>query len=204
MLLLVLYWLLQYGRVRSSWIYVPLALATWAAVHGAGIHATIAGVALGLLTRVRTDVGEDSSPAERLEHRLQPLSAGFCVPVFAFFAAGIALDGAALRDFTADRVAWAVVAGLVIGKFIGVLGGSLAAVGLRLARLPSDLHWRDLAAVSVLAGCGFTVSLLIAELAYQGDPQAERVKMAVLTGSLVSSLLAAALLHLRVRARDAT
>jgi NhaA family Na+:H+ antiporter len=202
-LLLTVYWLLQYGRVRSAWIYLPLALAAWAAVHGAGIHATIAGVALGLLTRVRRDVGEDESPAERLEHRLQPLSAGFCVPVFAFFAAGIVLDGAALRSFTADRVAWAVVAGLVVGKFVGVLGGALAAMALGLARLPRDLHWRDLAAVSALAGCGFTVSLLIAELAYQGSPQAERIKMAVLTASLSASLIAAGLLHLRVRARDA-
>ena len=201
--LLLVYWLLQYGRVRSSWLYVPLAVAAWAAVHNAGIHATIAGVALGLLTRVRRDVGEHESPAERLEHRLQPLSAGFCVPVFAFFAAGVVLDGAALRGFTADRVAWAVVAGLVIGKFVGVLSGSLAAVGLRLAELPGDLHWRDLAAVSALAGCGFTVSLLIAELAYQGSPQAERIKMAVLAGSLCASLIAAGLLHLRVRARDA-
>jgi NhaA family Na+:H+ antiporter len=202
-LLLTVYWLLQYGRVRSAWIYVPLALAAWAAVHGAGIHATIAGVALGLLTRVRRDVGEHESPAERLEHRLQPLSAGFCVPVFAFFAAGIVLDGDALRSFTADRVAWAVVAGLVVGKFVGVLGGALGAVGLRLARLPADVHWRDLAAVAALAGCGFTVSLLIAELAYQGSPQAERIKMAVLTASLIASLIAAGLLHLRVRARDA-
>jgi len=195
--------LLQYGRVRTAWIYVPLALGTWAAVHDAGIHATIAGVALGLLTRVRRDVGEDESPAERLEHRLQPISAGFCVPVFAFFAAGIALDVDALRGFTADRVAWAVVAGLVAGKFVGVLGGALAAVGLRLATLPSDMHWRDLAAISVLGGCGFTVSLLIAELAFEGSPQAERVKMAVLAASVVASLMAAGLLHLRVRARAA-
>lgn len=201
--LLLIYWLLQYGRVRTAWIYVPLALGTWAAVHDAGIHATIAGVALGLLTRVRRDVGEDESPAERLEHRLQPISAGFCVPVFAFFAAGIALDVDALRGFTADRVAWAVVAGLVVGKFVGVLGGALAAVGLRLATLPSDMHWRDLAAISVLGGCGFTVSLLIAELAFEGSPQAERVKMAVLAASVVASLMAAGLLHLRVRARAA-
>jgi NhaA family Na+:H+ antiporter len=199
--LLVIYWLLQYGRVRSAWIYVPLALAVWAAVHSSGIHATIAGVALGLLTRVRRDISEAESPAERLEHRLQPLSAGVCVPLFAFFAAGIVLDMDALRSFTADRVAWAVVAGLVVGKFVGVLSGALAAVGLRLAKLPADMHWRDLAAVSVLSGCGFTVSLLIAELAYEGDPQAERIKMAVLAASLVASLLAAGLLHLRVRAR---
>jgi NhaA family Na+:H+ antiporter len=200
--LLLLYRLLQYGRIRSSFLYVPIALATWAAVHEAGIHATIAGVALGLLTRVTHDAGEHESPGERLEHRLQPVSAGVCVPVFAFFAAGIPLDGAALRGFTGDRIAWAVVIGLVVGKLVGVLGGAMLSVALRLAKLPDDLHWRDLAAVSVLAGCGFTVSLLITELAFAGTDQVERIKMAVLVGSLTASLLAAGLLHLRVRARD--
>jgi Na+:H+ antiporter, NhaA family len=199
--LLLAYWLLQYGRVRSAWIYVPLALTVWGTIHAAGIHATIAGVALGLLTRVRHDVGEHESPGQRLEHRLQPISAGVCVPLFAFFAAGITLDSDAMRAFTADQVAWAVVAGLVVGKLVGIVGGASAAVGLRLARLPSDLHWRDLVAVAVLGGCGFTVSLLIAELAFEDPAQSERIKMAVLVGSLVASLLAAGLLHLRVRAR---
>ncbi len=199
--LLAAYWLLQRQRVRSVWIYVPLALATWTAVHWSGVHATIAGVALGLLTRVRHDPDEDESPAERLEHRLQPWSAGLCVPLFAFFAAGIALDADALNGFVGDRVAWGVVAGLVVGKAVGVLGGALGAIRLRLATLPEDIHWRDLAAVAVLSGCGFTVSLLIAELAFAGE-QAERVKTAVLAASVVASLLAAGLLHLRVRARS--
>jgi NhaA family Na+:H+ antiporter len=83
-----------------------------------------------------------------------------------------------------------------------VLGGALGAIALRLAKLPEDLHWRDLVAVSMLAGCGFTVSLLIVELAFGGTDQDARIKMAVLSASLVASLLAAGLLHLRVRARD--
>ncbi len=197
--LLVAYALLQRQRVRSSWLYVPIALATWALVHEAGIHATVAGVALGLLTRVRHDAGEKWSPAERLEHRLQPLSAAVCVPVFAFFAAGVPVNGAVLSTLAADRVALAVIAGLVVGKFVGVFGGSLAAVALRLARLPAQMRWRDLAAVSVLAGCGFTVSLLLAELSFGPGPQGERVKLAVLAASLVASLSAAGVLHLRVR-----
>ena len=201
--LLVVYALLQRARVRAWWIYVPLALATWTAVHAAGIHATLAGVALGLLTRVRPDDGEVESPGERLEHRLQPFSAGLCVPLFAFFAAGIPLSAATMRAFTTDRIAIAVVAGLVVGKFVGVLGGGLLAVRLRLAKLPEAISWRDLAAVAVLAGCGFTVSLLIAELAFEGTGQADRVKLAVLVGSVLSSLIAAGLLHLRVRAHTA-
>jgi NhaA family Na+:H+ antiporter len=200
--LLLVFWLLQYGRVRSPWLYVPLALGCWAAVHASGIHATVAGIALGLLTRARRDTGEAASPVIRMEHRLQPFSAVVCVPVFAFFAAGVALDATALRSFGTDRVALAVVAGLVAGKFLGVTGGGLLAIRLGLATMPAGVGRRDLAAVGVLAGCGFTVSLLIAELSFGATSQAERIRTAVLAGSVISSALAAWLLHLRVRARQ--
>ncbi|GAA4217981.1 Na+/H+ antiporter NhaA [Actinocatenispora rupis] len=191
-------------RPHRLWpAYLVLGVLAWALLHASGIHATLAGVAIGLLTRVRPDPGESASPAERLEHRLQPVSAGFCVPLFAFFAAGVALSPAALRAFATDRVAWAVVAGLVVGKTLGVLGGAGLATRLRLARLPAGMHRRDLAAVSVLAGCGFTVSLLIAELSFGVGAEAGRIKAAVLTGSLIASLLAAALLRRRVRAHRA-
>lgn len=90
------YALLQRLRVRTPWIYVPLALVSWVAVHTTGIHATINGVALGLLTRVRRDPGEPEAPAVRLTHRLQPWSAALGVPVFALFAAGIDVDGGSL------------------------------------------------------------------------------------------------------------
>jgi NhaA family Na+:H+ antiporter len=122
-----------------------------------------------------------------------------CVPLFAFFAAGVPLSLAAAREFAGDRVAWAVVAGLVVGKTIGVFGGAVLAVRLRLARLPGDMAWRDLFAVSVLTGCGFTVSLLITELAFDPGAAQERVKAAVLLGSLVASLIAAVFLRRRVR-----
>jgi NhaA family Na+:H+ antiporter len=81
------YFLLQRARVVSPWIYVPLALTIWTLVHASGIHATVAGIALGLLTRVKPDPGEEASPAERLEHRVRPLSAGVAVPLFAFLSA---------------------------------------------------------------------------------------------------------------------
>jgi Na+:H+ antiporter, NhaA family len=193
------YALLQQRRFRGWWVYWPLGLGAWALLHASGVHATVAGVAIGLVTRVKHDRGEHESPAERLEHRLQPFSAGVCVPTFAFFAAGVAISTDSVRAFAGDRVAWAVVAGLVVGKTLGVFGGAAVAVRLRLARLPDDLHWRDLFAVSVLTGCGFTVSLLIAELAFP-DPAAQgRTKGAVLVGSLLAALLAAALLRRRAR-----
>src|SRR5690606_34170943 len=118
---------LQARRVRTLWIYIPLGLAAWVALYEADVHATIAGVALGLATRVRPDRGEGEAPAIRAEHAIQPFSAGVAVPVFAFFSAGVALDAEALGSFAADRVALAVVAGLLFGKTIGVTLGAYAA-----------------------------------------------------------------------------
>jgi NhaA family Na+:H+ antiporter len=200
--LLGLYAYLQHKRVRTAWLYVPIAIGTWIAIHTAGVHATVAGIALGLLTRVRKDHYERESPAVRLEHRLQPWSAGFAVPVFALFAAGVPVTPPALEAMLHDRVAVAVIVGLVVGKFIGIFGTTVAAVRLKLADKPRDLGWRDMMAVSMLGGVGFTVSLLIADLSLDG-PAAERVKAAVLLASAVASLLAATLLLRRSRAHRA-
>jgi len=196
---LAAYAALQQMRFKGWWLYVPLCFAAWALLHASGVHATLAGVAIGLATRVRRDPGEDEAPAEWLEHTLQPISAGICVPLFAFFAAGIPIKGGSVAELFADRAAVGVLAGLVVGKFVGVMGGAWLAMRLRLAGLPAGLHWRDLAAVSALTGCGFTVSLLIAELAFAEGDQQNRIKMAVLVGSLVAALLGAAGLRRRVR-----
>ncbi|SMC99438.1 Na+/H+ antiporter NhaA [Kibdelosporangium aridum] len=201
--LIALYAYLQHKRIRSSWLYVPIALGTWFAVHESGVHATIAGVALGLLTRVKKDPYEREAPAIRLEHRLQPWSAGFAVPVFALFAAGVPVSPTALGEMLDDRVAVAVILGLLVGKLIGIFGATFAAVRFKLAVLPTDLGWRDMAAVSMLGGVGFTVSLLIADLSLDTDA-AQRVKAAVLLASAVASLLAAAMLVRRSRAHRAS
>ncbi|MER7079068.1 sodium/proton antiporter, NhaA family (TC 2.A.33.1.1) [Saccharopolyspora kobensis] len=197
-LLCVLYWYLQRKRVTSPFIYVPLAVAVWVAVHTSGIHATIAGVALGLLTRVRRDPEEEASPSERLEHRLQPWSAGLVVPVFAFFAAGVPVDGDALTAIGEDRVAIAVIIGLVVGKLIGIFGSSFLAVKLGIGAKPDSVRWSDMAALAMLGGVGFTVSLLIADLSLEGAA-AERAKAAVLIASAIASLVAAAILLRRGR-----
>jgi NhaA family Na+:H+ antiporter len=196
---LALYAFLQHKRVRTAWLYVPLALIVWVAVHSAGIHATIAGVALGLLTRVRPDEGEAESPALRLEHRLQPWSAAVAVPLFALFAAGISVSGHALGDVFTTALPLAVLVGLIGGKFVGILGASLLAVRLRIAEKPRGTGWRDIAALALLGGVGFTVSLLIADLALEGEA-AELAKAAVLIASAIASLAAAALLVRRSRA----
>jgi NhaA family Na+:H+ antiporter len=197
LVLCVAYAVLQRRRVTSPWLYVPLAVALWLLVHASGVHATVAGIALGLLTRVRPDEGEEHAPADRLEHRLQPWSAGLVVPVFAFTAAGVALSGSVVSDSLTDRAAIGIVVGLVVGKTIGVLGGAWLAVRCGLARLPSGLAWSDVAGVAVLAGTGFTVSLLIAGLAYDDPAQVDRVVLAVLVASVIASLLGALAIRLR-------
>ncbi|MEV8608589.1 Na+/H+ antiporter NhaA [Amycolatopsis sp. NPDC051373] len=196
---LAVYWFLQHKRVRAAWLYVPLAVVTWVAVHSAGIHATIAGVALGLLTRVKPDQGEAEAPALRLEHRLQPWSAAVAVPVFALFAAGISINGHALGQVFTTTLPLAVLLGLVVGKFVGILGASVLAVKLGVAEKPTGTGWRDLAALATLGGVGFTVSLLIADLALD-EPETELAKAAVLIASAIASLASAALLLRRSRA----
>ncbi|MEV6861233.1 Na+/H+ antiporter NhaA [Streptosporangium subroseum] len=200
--IIALYGLLQARRVRGLWIYLPLALVAWYLIEISGVHATVAGVALGLMTRVHSDSREESSPGERADHYIRPVSAGLAVPVFAFLSAGVVLGVEGLGTILSDRVVLGVIAGLVVGKFLGVFGGAWLAVRLGLARLSGELHWRDMAAVSILAGIGFTVSLLIGNLAYGDDP--ERVNMVttgVLVASLTASVLATILLRVRVRHR---
>jgi NhaA family Na+:H+ antiporter len=199
------YWWLQRRRVRAWWIYVPLGAFTWFAVHEAGVHATVSGVLLGLLTRVRTDPDEEYAPALRLEHRLQPWSAGFCVPVFALFAAGVPVGGDALRAVFTDRLALGIMVGLLAGKIIGIFGASWLVIRLTPASRPRGLYWRDLAAVSMLGGVGFTVALLIAELSLADHADLlDTAKASVLLASAAASVLGAAMLvsRGRVRARE--
>jgi NhaA family Na+:H+ antiporter len=188
------YALLQRRRVTALWLYVPLAVATWWFVHDAGIHATVAGVALGLLTRVRRADGEEHSPGERLEHVLQPWSAGLVVPVFAFTAAGVRLGG--LSSAVHDRLAWAVFLGLLLGKPLGIAAGVALATRLRVAHAPAEVRAYDVAALGVLGGVGFTVSLLLADLAFDGTHEVH-AKGAVLAASVVAALAAAVMLRRR-------
>ncbi|MFG1951794.1 Na+/H+ antiporter NhaA [Micromonospora sp. NPDC048830] len=180
------------------WALLPLAATAWALVHASGVHATVAGVLLGFTVPVRT--GRDGAPglAERLEHRWRPLSAGFAVPVFAFFAAGVSLRDTDLGAVLTDPIVVGVVAGLVLGKAVGIFGSTYLLARFTRAELDEDIRWPDLLGVSLLAGIGFTVSLLIGELAFgAGSAVDDRVKVAVLTASLVAAALATAVLRRR-------
>jgi NhaA family Na+:H+ antiporter len=189
-------------RVRSWWLLLPLAAATWVLVHESGIHATVAGVLLGFAVPVvRRAAGPGPGLAEHFEHRFRPISAGFAVPVFAFFAAGVSLTGAGgLGASLLDPLALGIVAGLVVGKTIGVLGSTWLVQRFTRARLAEGLSWWDVLGLSLLAGIGFTVSLLIGELAFgHGSDRDDLVRIGVLAGSLASALLAAVVLRIRNR-----
>ncbi|MFI5781404.1 Na+/H+ antiporter NhaA [Nocardia sp. NPDC051570] len=196
--------LAQRFRIGTPLVYVPLALTAWFALHEAGIHPTLAGVLCGLLTRVRPDPGEDTSPATRLEHLFQPVSAGVCVPLFALFASGVPLSTTVLGSLGTDRLALAIIIGLLVGKTLGIFGSGWLAVRFGLARRPDGLGLRDMFALSVLGAIGFTVSLLVAELALADDvAAAELAKAAVLMTSMTASLLGSALLLRRGRVHQA-
>jgi NhaA family Na+:H+ antiporter len=177
------------------WALIPLAVAAWTLVHASGVHATVAGVLLGFTVPVRHHRGSGPGLAERLEHRWRPVSAGFAVPVFAFFAAGVSLRGTDLGAVFTDPVVIAIVAALVLGKSIGVFGATFLLARFTRAELDEDITWSDLLGVALLAGIGFTVSLLIGELAFgAGSETDDRVKTAVLLGSVLSAALASAVL----------
>lgn len=192
--LLVVYGAMQRLRVQSSLLYIPLAVAAWWFMHESGIHATVAGVSLGLLTRVLPDDREKRSPAERLEHRLVPISAGVAVPFFALLSAGVVIGGTG--DFFTDPVVVGVALGLVFGKPVGVMGGAWLVTRLTRAELNPEISWRDVFGVAVLAGVGFTVALLVADLSFAGG-EAEAAKTAVLVGSLAAALIASLILGRR-------
>ncbi|MFE5893246.1 Na+/H+ antiporter NhaA [Streptomyces sp. NPDC002285] len=192
------FWLLLRKGVRGWYLYVPLALVIWALMYNSGIHATIAGVAMGLMLRCTRREGEEHSPGEHIEHLVRPLSAGLAVPLFALFSAGVAVSGGALGDVFVQPETLGVVLGLVVGKTIGIFGGTWLTARFTKASLSDDLEWADVFAVATLAGIGFTVSLLIGELAFGGDATlTDEVKAAVLLGSLIAATLATVLLKMR-------
>ncbi len=175
--------------------YAVLGVLIWLAVHESGVHATIAGVALGLLTPTGKIAGR--RVLEDLEHRLHPFS-GFCiVPLFALANAGVDFGGGILADAATSRLAWAVVAGLVLGKLVGIAGATLLGLRLGLGTLPAGMRAAQVWGVAALGGIGFTVSLFIAQLAYADPGVVDVAKVAIFAGSLFSALVGVVLLRRR-------
>ena len=202
---LVLFRLLVRARRVLWWVLLPLAVVIWALVHASGIHATVAGVMMGFLVPALLVHGEPESRTHRFENVWNPLSSGIALPVFAFFAAGVTVVGIPLADVFVQGATLGVLAGLVIGKCIGVLGTTWLVTRLTPLRLAQGIGIRDLLPVGLLAGIGFTVSLLIVELSF--DPGSEHgtgAKIAVLLGSVVSAVAGALALRHDARRTDRT
>ncbi|CAI9404740.1 Na(+)/H(+) antiporter NhaA [Aestuariimicrobium sp. T2.26MG-19.2B] len=195
---MALWWAGHHWRIKVLPAYLVLFVAAWWCMYQSGIHATIAGVALGLLTSIRKDELHD--PADRWQHAVQPWSAGLCVPLFAVFAAGVPISASSLSALWSDPVPLGIIVGLVLGKIVGVFGGAWLATRLTAAELSPEVGWIDLASVSALAGIGFTVSMLISELSFATDlTRLDEAKTAVLTASLIAALVGGILVTLRSR-----
>ena len=177
---------LNRAGVRTLWAYLPLGLALWALMMPSGLHATIAGVLLGLCIPLK-DGHTD------LEHWLHPWVAFGVLPVFAFANSGLALDGVSW-DILRDPIFLGVALGLFVGKQVGVFGGSALVIKAGLASLPQGACWRSLYGVSVLTGIGFTMSLFIGNLAYPDGDAVAVTRLAVIVGSLASALAGTAIL----------
>lgn len=189
-------------RPGLSWVVLlPLGVVVWALVHASGIHSTVAGVLLGFAVPTAMGRGDTSSPnlAHIIEHHLRPLSSGFAVPVFAFFAAGVALGSPSdIAEALTSPLTIGIVCALVIGKPVGIVAATWALTRFTPARLDPSLRWPDLTGVGVLAGVGFTVSLLVAELSFgAGSPSHEQAKAAILFASVLAAGAGAAILGFR-------
>ncbi|GAA1786774.1 Na+/H+ antiporter NhaA [Luedemannella flava] len=182
------------GTFVSPWAYAVPALALWVAVLESGVHATIAGVALGLLTPARPVHGRPVMA--RLVHRWHPISAYLVVPVFALANAGVDLRGGALETALTQRLTWAVAIAMVLGKLIGIGGGVFAARGLGVGVLPAGMPARQVWPVAALGGIGFTVALFITDLAFKDQSMIDYAKVGIFVGSFAAALVGAVLLRL--------
>jgi NhaA family Na+:H+ antiporter len=178
--------MMQKLAVRAPWAYVVPGVIVWAGIHAAGVHPTIAGVIIGLCTPIRPWPGrEDRSPAQRLQRALHGWVAFAIMPVFALANAGVCFGDAALAGDGA-RVLTGVVAGLVVGKPIGVLAFSWLAVRAGVAALPSGVRWSDVLVVGLVAGIGFTMALFIATLALPPGALIDVAKLGILLASVTA------------------
>jgi NhaA family Na+:H+ antiporter len=209
-------------RIGVGWwpVHVLLAVGVWLATYTSGVHATIAGVALGLLIparplvrqlsvslvgeqaelapvvrRVKLDGQGSSSPAERLEHTLHPRTSFAVVPLSALANAGVPLSRASLAAAVGSPVTAGVILGLVVGKLVGIAGAAWLAVRLGLGALPEGVSGRQVRAVAAVAGIGFTVSLFIASLAYPDPALQDQGRVGILAGSLLAAAIGAVLLY---------
>jgi Na+:H+ antiporter, NhaA family len=184
---------MQRLRIRSAFAYVVPGAIMWAGMLYAGIHPTLAGVILGLLTPATPIGDEASAPLARVENALHPWVAYAIIPIFALANAGVDLRGAADALTTSATLVWGVVIGLVLGKPLGIALMTWLCLKLRLGDLPSGVGAPGVLVVGALAGIGFTMAIFIANLAFSDAALLSATKLAILIASFGAALLGIAL-----------
>lgn len=183
--------------VLSLTPYLLVGLIMWVAVLKSGVHATLAGVLLAFFIPLRTPEGSDHTVAEGLEHDLHGSVAYVILPLFAFMNTGISLAGLSISTLL-EPIPLGIAAGLFIGKQLGIFGACWLAIKLRMAQLPTGVGWWELYAVSMLGGIGFTMSLFISSLAFEGSTVVTHDRLGILVGSILSALLGYLILKWRL------
>jgi NhaA family Na+:H+ antiporter len=189
--------MLKKAGVESTLIYSLFAFTLWFCLYKTGVHPTLAGVILGLMTpnivrkRTRVEDIEDGSVSviEWLEHKFHPMSTFFVVPVFAFANTGVVITAESIKDASQSVIAWGIFFGLVIGKPLGVLIASITAKRSKLAEFPEGATNSSILATGSAAGIGFTVAIFIANLAFEDAQTQDIAVLAVIVASVVSALL---------------
>lgn len=198
--LVIVFALLQRAGLRSVAVYLPIALACWYFTYESGIHATVAGVALGLSMRVTEREDENHAPGDHVEHVLRPISSGLCVPLFALMSAGVALEDVRIGEMITNPLTLGVLFGLVVGQPVGVVLGTFIGTRFTQRQLPHGLVWADVVVVGTLAGIGFTVALLVSGVSFGDDPATLTVaKFALVLTSFVAIGSAVTAMKLRSR-----
>jgi NhaA family Na+:H+ antiporter len=195
--------LLQKLKISSMLAYFVLGILLWFALYKTGVHPTLAGVILGLLTpnipRVKKHENPDSdstSVIEWLEHKLHPVSAFFCVPLFAFANTGVVVNSESLSLASKSLIAWGIFLGLVIGKPVGILVTTIVAAQFKVADFPQGANKSLLTATGSAAGIGFTVAIFIAQLAFEDPALQELAIIAVIFASVTSACISTVLFKL--------
>lgn len=181
--------------VRSLFPYILLGIMLWLCVLKSGIHATVSGVVLAFLIPIKKLPKEKKAPLHRLEDKLHPWVAYFVLPLFAFANAGLSFSGLSWGTLL-DPVVFGIIAGLFLGKQLGVFIFSWGLIKLKWAKLPDKTNWLALYGVALLCGIGFTMSLFLGTLAFQNEPNyLVEVRLGVLIGSVLSGIMGAMILH---------
>ncbi|MCB1784073.1 MAG: Na+/H+ antiporter NhaA [Alphaproteobacteria bacterium] len=190
---LLLAFILNKRGVTHLGIYSVLGVFVWACVLKSGVHATLAGVALGLIIPLRIENKDGKSPLKVMEHILHPWVSFVVIPIFAFVNAGVSLSGLSL-DTLLQPITLGIMIGLFLGKQLGVMCFTAISVSTKLCRLPEGVSWAQYYGMALLTGIGFTMSLFIGTLAFDNIENATAVRLGVLGGSILSAIAGVAVL----------